>query len=444
MTRRRVLLVSYHFPPVGGAGVQRPAKLARYLPEFGWDVSVLQAANPSVPLLDHSLLAEVPPDTVIVTARTLEPGYAAKAATGAGPGPGGRGGALGAVRRAARRTAGMLLQPDAQVLWLPAALRAGRALLRRMPHDAILATAPTYTNLVLGERLARASGLPLVSDYRDEWDLSSAYWENAPRDPISHRVQGRMQRRVLRGSAAVVATTEASTARLGARAAEAGASPHLACVYNGWDAHDLRAADSAEPIPRPEGGRFRLAYTGTLWNLTSIAPVVEAITRLADRSPTLAARLELLVLGRRTPDQEALLARLDGTGALATLVPYAEHAVALATMRDADALLLLLSDVPGAERVAPAKLFEYLAVERPILGVLPEGETAGIVREAWPDGWRAPAEPDAIAAWLARRLAAHPAAEPARPIPGVAARFERRALAGQMAAVLDRIAGGGS
>ena len=68
MGRRRVLLVSYHFPPVGGAGVQRPAKFARYLPDFGWDVSVLQAANPSVPLLDPTLLADLPPDLVITTA----------------------------------------------------------------------------------------------------------------------------------------------------------------------------------------------------------------------------------------------------------------------------------------------------------------------------------------------------------------------------------------
>ena len=61
--RRRVLVVSYHFPPVGGAGVQRVAKFARYLPESGWDVSVLQAANPSVPLRDETLLAELPADT---------------------------------------------------------------------------------------------------------------------------------------------------------------------------------------------------------------------------------------------------------------------------------------------------------------------------------------------------------------------------------------------
>jgi hypothetical protein len=125
-------------------------------------------------------------------------------------------------------------------------------------------------------------------------------------------------------------------------------------------------------------------------------------------------------------------------------MPYAEHPVALATMRDADALLLLLSDVPGAERVAPAKLFEYLAVTRPMLAITPEGETAGIARAALPDAWRAPTDIAGIAAWLAARLAAWPEVLPVdRPDPAVAACFERRTLAGQMAGLLDAITGGG-
>src|SRR5690606_3349124 len=203
MSRRRVLLVSYHFPPVGGAGVQRPAKFVRYLPEFGWDVTVLQAANPSVPLLDHSLLDDLPPETVTIKARTLEPGYAAKAAAGAGTSAGGKPGLGARVKRLIRSGASLALQPDPQILWYPAARRAGLKVLREKRHDAIIATAPSYSNLLLGSTLHRRSGLPLLADYRDEWDLSSAYLENAPRDPISWRVQGVMQRRVLRDAAAV-------------------------------------------------------------------------------------------------------------------------------------------------------------------------------------------------------------------------------------------------
>jgi hypothetical protein len=218
----------------------------------------------------------------------------------------------------------------------------------------------------------------------------------------------------------------------------------MQCIYNGWDAHDLAAAGEAAPVPRPVPRRFRLAYTGTLWNLTSIAPLAAAIEQLTVTHPALAARLELVALGRKTPEQEAELTRIAATPVLVTAAPYAEHPVALATMRDADALLLLLSDVPGAERVAPAKLFEYLAVARPMLAITPDGETAGIARASLADAWRAPTDIAGITAWLAARLTAWPEVLPVdRPDPSVAARFERRALAGQMAGLLDTIAGGG-
>jgi hypothetical protein len=439
MSKRRLLLVSYHFPPVGGAGVQRPAKFARYLPEFGWDVSVLQCSNPSVPLLDPSLLKDLPADLVTVKARTLEPGYATKSASGVSGQA--RSGARAAVGGLIRRLATMALQPDPQVLWLPAARRAGRALLARMPHHAILATAPSYSNLVLGAMLKRRSGLPLLADYRDEWDVSSAYWENAPRDAVSRRVQGMMQRRVLRSADAVIATTQASTARLAERASEAGAHPITECIYNGWDPGDLADATDAMPAVPPTPGKFRLVYTGTLWNLTSIEPVVLAVEQLAAHHPTLAARLELVILGRKTPDQEQLLARLQATPTVIHLPNYAPHHVALATMRSADALLLLLSDVPGAERVAPAKLFEYLAVDRPMLAVTPDGETAGIVRSVEVDGWRAAHDVNGIAHWLVQRLEGRTTGS----LPGrdaTRSAFQRRHQAEQLAALLDRVVEG--
>jgi glycosyltransferase involved in cell wall biosynthesis len=431
---RRVLLVSYHFPPVGGAGVQRPAKFARYLPEFGWDVSVLQAANPSVPLLDPSLLAELPPETVIAKARTLEPSYAAKQASGistpASPTPG-RPSLL-------RRVASTVLQPDPQILWYPAAMREGRALLRRLKHDAILATAPSYSNLLVGARLARWSGLPLLSDFRDEWDISSTYWENAAQGALVGGIQQRMQRAVLRRSRAIIATTQASTARLAERALEAGSRATSHCIYNGWDAHDLAAAGSADAVAPRLPDTVRLVYTGTLWNLTSIAPVIDAIRKLAAESPALLARLELVVVGRKTPEQQALMAPLARLGVRLADIPYCDHAVALATMQSADALLLLLSDLPGAERVAPAKVFEYLAVARPILAVMPEGEIAAMVRDAQRGGHYLPADIAGIADWLQQLLRGSVPA----PAPSAAAPFERRALAGELATVLNRAVAG--
>lgn len=432
MSRRRVLLVSHHFPPVGGAGVQRPAKLAKYLPEFGWDVSVLQASNPSVPLIDESLLRDLPPDLIIEKARTREPGYAVKARSAGTAG----GGNPSWRSRLIRSIAAMVLQPDPQILWLPAAKPAGVSLLRRIPHDAILATAPSYSNLVLGRILARQAGLPLVVDYRDEWDISSAHWENAARDPISPLVQQWMQRRVLRSCSAIVATTEASAARIAARAKEGGVTRPSQCIYNGWDPSDLGELEGTPPAIPKDPARHRIVYAGTLWNLTSIAPLVTALSQLNAETPALASQIELVVVGRKTADQEGELARLAGSGVLVHSLAYLPHSEALATMRSADTLLLLLSDVAGAERVVPGKLFEYFALGQPMLAITPEGETATLVRGAQPDAWRHPGDITGIVHWFRNRLAGGPAEGTPR---GYADRFQRRALAGEMATLLSAL-----
>ena len=401
---RRLLLISYHFPPVGGAGVQRPVKFAKYLGRFGWDVSVLMASNPSVPVFDESLCKDIPADVELRKARTWEPGYALKQGIAGGDSATGLGVRLkSAVKGQLKKSAGLLLQPDAQVLWTPNAYQEALRLLRQMPHDAILATAPPYSNLLLGGLLKRKTGLPLIVDYRDEWDLSSKYLENSQRDWWSTFVQKRIQRWILKRSDQILATTQASTRLLEQRAHDWGSQAEADCIYNGFDADDLQHVAADSSLQKP-ADCFRIVYTGTLWNLTTIAPLVSAIEELRERQPELLPKLELVVVGRKTPQQQALLDRTVACGCRTVFADYCDHDQALGWMASADALCLLLSDVPGADRVAPAKLFEYLALRKPILSITPDGETTDIVRRFYPDSRFAPADAGGIARWLEQRL----------------------------------------
>ncbi len=365
----RVLFVSYTFPPVGGAGVQRLTKWLKYLPGHGWEASVLTTENASVPLTDASLARDVPTETRVVRAQTLEPSYQAKA-TVLRQADRPRGSVGVGLKGAARAVANLALQPDPQVLWAPAALRAGRQLLTEVPHDVVVATAPPFSTLLVGVRLARAARLPLVLDYRDEWDISSNYWENRPRDPVSRWVQARMQARALRRAQLVLATTQRSTARLAEKCRAVGSRARTRCIYNGYDAEDF-----AEVLPPAEPRQgYRLVYLGTLWALTDATPLVEGVARLSAESPGQAKSLEIVFAGRRTAEQAGILARIDGLPCRVTVLDYVEHGHAVRTMREASGLCLLLSSRPGAERVVPAKLFEYMAARRPILGVVPDGE----------------------------------------------------------------------
>lgn len=441
---RRLLLISYHFPPVGGAGVQRPLKFVKYLRQYGWDVSVLMAANPSVPVFDESLCRDLPDDLVIEKARTWEPDYRMKQQMGQ-PSNAPRGvvaNLKGLVKRTAKSAAKLMLQPDPQMLWVPNALKSARQLLARLPHHAILATAPPYSNLILGNMLKKRTGLPLIVDYRDEWDLSSQYLENSHRDWFSRVVQERMQRSVLRGADAIIATTQGSTERLQQRAQQAGSNAPAHCIYNGFDTADFASLPTTVNPQGSSRSRFRIVYTGTLWNLTTVEPLVAAVERLQQDCPELLEKLELVFVGRKTPEQVACLNRLLATRCRLDIRDYCDHSTALELMSDSDALCLLLSGVPGAERVAPAKLFEYLALRKPILAITPEGETAGIVRRYFPSNHFEPRNVAGIANWLCDQLATYPGSgrddlESAHSVD--LTEFTRSHQAGQLAKVLNQV-----
>jgi glycosyltransferase involved in cell wall biosynthesis len=437
--RQRVLIVAYAFPPTGGVGVQRVTKFVKYLPRFGWDVSVLTPSNPSVPLLDSSWSADVPADALICRARTFEPPYAVKDLIS---------GARGArdaraawmpsgARHVLRGIASRVLQPDPQVLWFPAAVREGRRLLHSVPHAAILATAPPFSCLLIGAALQRASGLPLVLDYRDEWDLASRFQENKRFGPVVRRLNRSIERRIVRRACAILATTDASARSLEAIRDRAGGQALVRRIRNGFDPDDFARTG---PVPGAEPrSRYRVTYTGTLWNLASVRPLVEAIDRLGRQAPGLAARLEVVLAGRRTADQEALLARLSGLPVEVVRHPYLPHAAIVDLMRAADLLCLLKTTVPGAERSVNAKVFEYMAARRPILAIAPRGELWQVLDD-YPSVDRfEPADVDGISAFLARRLAAFDAATVAPAIEWDGARYDRRHQAKELADVLASV-----
>lgn len=463
---RRVLVVAYVFPPAGGAGVQRVTKFVKYLPEFGWDCSVLTVANPSVPVFDETLAEDIPESTVVRLANTLEPGYALKNAVSAGNDAAESTGPSRSIRsllKSAIRSAGnAVLQPDAQILWYPGAVREGLQLLNELQHDAIFVTAPPFSSLVTGAALSRRSGLPLLVDYRDEWGISNRFQENRQKSTLSHRIQDRMQRRVLRQASAAIATTGRSAVSIEKSVQQAGGTAAVSCIYNGYDASDLESTVSSDDSgvdsdvltgrmtdtsghetggqPADAARKLTIAYVGTLWNLTSIEPLVAAIEGLAATDPQQVRRIELIVAGRRTGAQDAILDRLESTACQLIREGYVEHRRAIEIMRQADVQCLLLSDAPEAARVVPAKTFEYLALGRPILSIGPEGEVQEILSEFPQAESFRPGDTTGISSYLSRQLETSGSGTGDAMCPS-AARFERRTLTGLLADVLNRACG---
>jgi glycosyltransferase involved in cell wall biosynthesis len=426
-----VLFVTYPFPPVGGAGVQRVTKFLKYLPQVGWVGSVLTVANPSVPVFDVSLAADVPPGTRVVRAPTWEPKYAVKKMLSAGDeSQQGRGRGL---RTLAREMAKLVLHPDPQILWAPGAIRHGRKLLAEVPHAAIVASGPPFSCFVIGAALAREANLPLVLDFRDEWDLWSRYEENRTLGRMARGIHRRIQHHVVRAADAIVATTVASARALEDVKARAHSHARVTHIYNGFDPDDFAGVPGAPP---PASEPYRLVYMGTLWRMTSIVPVVAALRRLAADDPGRASRLELVVAGRRTSEQDAVLATLENGPVRLVRHPYLDHERVLDLLGHASCLLVLLSDLPGAERIMPAKVFEYLAARRPILTVAPRGEVWDLLAGIPQASCFEPGDLDRITAFLSSALAGHDAGRPPQSA-GDAAAYSRVNQARELASLLD-------
>jgi glycosyltransferase involved in cell wall biosynthesis len=442
--RKRVLFVAYLFPPVGGVGVHRATKFVKYLPEFGWDCSVLTALNPSAPLFDESLLKNIPAETIIRRAKTYEPGYAVKsmvsASRGANARPGLKDRVLGGVKSVLRSVSNLVLQPDPQILWRPQAMREGLKLLREIPHDAIIATGPPFSSLLVGASLSRKTGVPLMLDYRDEWSISNAYWENKKQGRFANWLQTRMQQNALRAARTLLATTPSSADEVAKAARAAGSVAPSTYIYNGFDPDDFEAHDAIPPVKKNYGqgtSLYRMSFIGTLWNLNSIAPLVDAICRLAASNPELVAHLELVCAGRKTADQEAQLDRLNGLPCHVVRLPFVEHTEAVQLMRASDALLMLNTDLPETKRIINAKTFEYMAAKRPVFVVAPEGDVWDILRDLPGTVLCAPSQVESIREKLSLEIERHRCGVHHDDAHWEISRFERRNLAGQLAELLD-------
>jgi glycosyltransferase involved in cell wall biosynthesis len=420
----RALVVSYVFPPVGGAGVQRVLKLVKYLPQYGVSASVLTARDPSVPILDTSLERDVPPGTEVLRVRTLEPGYGAKkiawqASANASQSLASR------FKRSAVGLGRSLLVPDPQVLWLPAA---HRALFRRLgsqrADDVVFISGPPFSQFLLAPLARSWPGTALVLDYRDEWSTTSSAFEMSG----SARASALLERAALRCAHAVTTATDEFRAALLARFRFLDPA-RVVAIPNGYDREDFPAE-----LPSPPSDRFVLSYAGTVFRLTSAQGLIEAVRLLHEREPELARLLELRFIGRIV-DTEA--SYFEGTEALGVRrLGYLGHAEALERLAESHAVLCILDEVSGVERIYPAKIFEIMQLRRPCLALTPEGALATLVRRHRVGEVVPPRDREAIARTLSRMLrsfrdGAGTFASTALDIE----RFDRRVQAGQFAQV---------
>ena len=197
-TFKKVLFLSYYFPPAGGSAVQRCLKFTKYLPEYGWQPHVLTARVQDVFVRDDSLMHQIPEQVKVV--RTPAPDL-----YGIYSGRGKRAVDLGAIstskagkgswiQRLALWVRRTLFIPDARIGWLPFAFFRGLEIIRKEKIDIIFATSPPFTTALIGNLLSTFTGIPWISDYRDPWTQAYFYFK---RPLISQWIENTWERKCL-------------------------------------------------------------------------------------------------------------------------------------------------------------------------------------------------------------------------------------------------------
>jgi glycosyltransferase involved in cell wall biosynthesis len=410
MSRQRVLMFAYYFPPLGGGGVQRTLKYVKYLPAWGFDSIVIAGGPRAYALRDGGLLDDVPPGTVVIRARAL-PLQQAQWKIG------------GALRRVglSTRLVDEALWPDGLVGWLPSAVWHGLRAARTRRPDVLYSTSKPETAHLAALIVHRLTGIPWVADFRDAWTLNPFGPASAGHGPLGE-ASTRLERAVVANASYVTVVDESFDVLDLAQD-----DPRHVVIRNGIDPDDLPAFEQRSDSSQ----RFRLSHVGTLYGSRDAAPVFAAIRELVRRGKLDRERFELRLVGHASLRDS----NLDSLPV--SVLDYVDHQRAMAEMADASALLFYQ---PPNSRGSSGKIYEYLASGRPVLCVadpsnlayrLVEELGAGVCADAGDVPAIAGAIEQLVSGWNRREhtVAPHVRAEVLR-------RFSRRTLAGELAGVL--------
>ncbi len=434
MNRKKVLLISYLFPPVGGAGVQRNLKYVKYLPQFGWDPVVLSVKHIQYYVYDEYLLREVPQNVPIIRTGSLDPLRLAAILRGIRVRNGQRPGSAmpsylseaAPAIRVYRLMRNYLAFPDAQIGWIPFAYRRGYEAIRKYDVRAILASVGPVSSAIVARLLAARTGVPYALDFRDAW-TDDPYFV-AP--TALHRWGHALLEKLVVGQADAVTVYDECLGRTLQSRYES-LKDRVGVLPNGFDPADR---DLIGPPPGPADIKRRIVYTGSLYahHDENVRTLLAALNYLPEG---IRSTLRILFVGQTYAGFQERIAAAGLSGDQIVSTGYVSHSEALTLLASADAALLFVRS--GDVSSVTGKVFEYLMVGCPILACIePEGACAKVLGSVGQGHWIAPPS-DARA--IARVITELAASNWQRSDSSQVERFSRKRTAADLAAILDQL-----
>lgn len=374
MSNKRVLIITYYWPPSAGSGVQRWLKFAKYLPEFGWEPVIFTPENPDFELRDTSLEKDISPNLEVIKFPIWEPYGIFKKLRGQGSGDPAK--VLekknpSILDRLSIWLRANVLIPDPRLFWVNPSVRFLEDSLRKGQYQAIITTGPPHSMHLIGLALHKKTGIPWLADFRDPW----SQWEFLDTLPMLSWVRRRhqqLEQQVLTSASAVTTISPTFQQEL-----ERLAQRKIHLLTNGFDADDFPKDISSQHLKEKD---IEIVYSGVIDAIRNPIPFLLAM-KAAFQNEAISVRLRFV--GKVSASVVDYVNNDPWLIQHVEFVGYVSHQEVFEFYQAADVLLLILTTTKNAQGNIPGKLFEYMASGKTIIGLGdPEGDAAKIIKQA--------------------------------------------------------------
>ena len=363
MESKKLLIITYYWPPAGGPGVQRWLKFVKYLPDFGIQPVVYIPENPTYPIVDENLVKEVSDKAIILKQKIFEPyqlaSFFSKNKT--------RKISSGIIPNKKKQSfldklflliRGNLFIPDARVFWVKPSVRFLEKYIVENNIGTIVTSGPPHSLHLIGLELKQKLNIKWIADFRDPW-TTIGYHKSLRLSSYAAKKHKFLEHKVLNMADTIIVTSKTTKSEF-----EVITSRPIEVITNGYDVENIEKQDL--------DSKFSLAHIGSFLSERNPTILWESLVELINEIPDFKNHLEIKLIGAVSHEVLETIAQF-GLNPYLNNMGYVSHGEAIAHQKKSQVLLLIEINSKETRSIIPGKLFEYMVSGRPIIAIGPNG-----------------------------------------------------------------------
>ena len=372
MEQKKLLIITYYFPPAGGPGVQRWLKFVKYLPEFGVQPIVYVPENPTYPIVDDGLVSQIPEKAIVIKNKIWEPYQLAsvfsknktkKISSGIFP----HKKKQSFLDKTFLWVRGNLFIPDARVFWVKPSVTYLEKYIQGNNIDTIVTSGPPHSLHLIGLELKEKLNVKWFADFRDPW-TTIGYHKALRLSNYAAKKHKKLEHKVLNAADIIIVTSKTTKKEF-----QAITTKPISVITNGYDTENVEK--------QTLDNKFTLAHIGSFLSDRNPKFLWECLIELLNEIPNFKSHLEIKLIGAVSQEVLDSISEFNLNNYL-NLLGYVSHHEAIAHQKKSQVLLLIEINSADTKSIIPGKLFEYMISNRPIIAIGPQdSDFADIVKE---------------------------------------------------------------